>query len=191
MKRINKYQLVILMLFLSKLAYAENVITPRFSSVSWDNNTFTLSGNQLVFKKDNTNAIGAEYNYVFDNGLAVGGEILFQEWKVQSDTGGSFAGDANVYHANVIGKYIFLRDGSVQPYVSLGVGVSRISVHSSTDVILRGHSYQGAAGISFILSNKMGLSLGYKKGYVSVDDDPGNEIKSHTDTLQLGLDIKF
>ena len=187
----SKYILTLLVLLLSNSAHAESVVQIKLSSANWDKNTFNLSGNRVEFKKANNFSKAIEYNYIFKNGIAIGYVLSFQEWGVISDSAGSNTPSADFSYGNLIGKYIFAHNSNIRPYLGISSGTSTVHTYGSTKVLLECLSYHAMVGVSFLFSKRIGLNLGYTKGYVDVDDVNGYEIKSFTDALHLGLEIHF
>jgi outer membrane protein OmpA-like peptidoglycan-associated protein len=107
--------------------------------------------------------------YAFDNGFRVDGEVSTRFNNIEPVGRPGFFGRANVWAAMLNGYYDFNREGSIQPYVGVGVGAARIDVglaeHStftSIDDSDTALAYQGMAGVSVDLSDQLALDVGYR-----------------------------
>lgn len=192
------FLLIIASLLISSIAHAENIIAYKPTHVKWSDTDFTYSGNRLQFNDSNEfTIIGVEYAYRFENNFSAGVEYIYYEVDIASNTNLStgepegFNGYANVYHQNIYLKYYFGQSDRIWPYAGVGLGKTRISIHSTPNVIMEGSSYTSNLGIIFRMGGLLGLSLDFKRSYTDVKNAYGHQLKTHEDILQLGLNFIF
>ena len=166
--------------------YAENIIGPKLGYVSWGQDTATIGGQEITFRGENIRPVGVEYNFVFENGLSLGGEFLYQELGVKNSSTGS----ANVYRYMVVSKYFFPEMGNVRPFIGVGVGRAQISIHgteSEPNARLSGPVYTQNAGVEFEFGDRMGLGLEFRRAHLRMRDD-NDEMSSRNNELLFQLD---
>jgi opacity protein-like surface antigen len=100
--------------------------------------------------------------YAFENGFRLEGEVAYRTNDLE-DVESSVDVDALSGMVNLF--YDFNRDGGVQPYVGVGVGIANVEVESFDD---SGLAWQGLAGLAFDLPGNWALDIGYR--YFRVED---------------------
>ena len=149
------------------------------------------TGNQngkLAGDSDASELLGAQggFGYAYDNGLRLEGVIGYRggDLDVSPTISGTLPGaqvnpdgTATVMDLMINGIYDFNADGTVRPYIGVGVGGTRVrakATNRTTGVApnlsaangfsdtASGLAWQGLAGIGFALSDRLTLDLGYK-----------------------------
>lgn len=166
----------------------------KYSQINWDQHVFDLAGNEIVFNKDDTDALGVELSLPLEGNLKIGGEIQHHEWTVLSDAGNpdyKVHAYANIYLLMAQARYTFNQAGRIRPYVGIGAGYARFSLHSYTNVILEGKTEQINAAVDFMLFGNTGLCLGVMRNHIDVGDRHGNQIDTNATIYQLSLNLHF
>jgi len=120
-----------------------------------------VSGGDLDFDNDWSGHAGL--GYAFQNGFRLEGEGAYR----QNDLS-DIAGDVNATAAMANLYYDFNRDGAIQPYVGVGVGVAKIDVNGAAAGLVSFDdndtvaAYQGMAGVAIPLSERLDLDVGYR-----------------------------
>lgn len=167
----------------------------KYSQIDWDQHSFILGGQQIDFTTEPADAIGVELSLPLEGNIKIGGEFIFHFWDVSHDQGSPVErdsyGSANVYLLMLQARYTFNQAGRVRPYLGIGAGFARFSLHSDTSVILEGYTEQINGAIDFMLTDIFGLSLGIMRNYIDVDDRYGNHIDTGATVYQLSVNLHF
>lgn len=186
--------LTVLLSITTVSAYAgENIITPLFGITTWsDDSGHTARGLPLAFKDSNETTLGVRYLYLFDSGLAVGGDAYLYTKNVSTIQ----AEDAGVLHTHALIEYFFNSHGDVSPFIGAGIGVTGIGFSGGT---LDGDGTGGSstelnAGVMFRLSTHIGIQVEYKLTSFKADEDIdgyNTNIDTKASSLLMGLTIHF
>lgn len=166
----------------------------KHSNFNWDDNVFVLAGNEIVFNKNDKSGMAIELSVPMEPGLNLGGEFQYQEWTVISDGGAQYnsAGRyANIYLLTLHARYKINETGKVRPYLGLGAGFARFSLHSETDVTLEGTTHQINAAVDFMITDGTGLSLGMMRSNIAVEDRHFNKIDTYLTIYQASINFHF
>ena len=189
MYKIIKYLLIIPMLTLPTLVNAQNSVSFKYSQVKWDKSTFQLGAETLEFQRRDIPSPSFEYTYLFSNGLEFGLNVSVQDWKVLSDTQGSYLGNARLTNRNIVGKYNFFAGSNIRPYLGLSFGMSELHIASATRANLTGQSQNAFIGVSYNYSRRVSFNLNYQRGHLDVDDVNGIELSDNSEEWQFGIKI--
>lgn len=176
---------------------AENFYFVKISQVHWSTTDFTFADSRLVFDNRENIGIGAEFTFKADNNIGFGVEFMFQDTGIMSNTNildgtpNIITGYANVYHLNGIVKYFLSDSETYLPYIGLGIGRSKVSIHSLPNVIMYGDSLIAATGVSYHPYSWLSLSLDLKTAYMDVDNEYGFRLNTHYNAFQLGFIFLF
>ena len=170
----------------------ENILTPMIGFTSWsDDSDHTARGNSLAFKDSNELTLGFRYLYMFDNGVALGGNFYIHDKDVTTTTQ---ANDAGVLHIHGLVEYFFNPRGGISPFIGGGIGVSSIGFDGGN---LDGDGIAGASielngGVIFKLSDLIGLQVEYKYTDFQMDesiDGFSANIDSSANSLLVGITL--
>ena len=165
--------LVLLLSFLMPFSVqaGENLLVPMVGFSSWsDNSGHTARGAPITFEDDNEFTLGFKYLYMFDSGLALGGNLYLYDKNV---TTAVQASDSGVLHIHGLVQYYFNSSNSVSPFIGAGIGVSAIGFDGG---LLDGDGTGGASvelngGVLFRVSERIGIQLEYKYTDFDMDED--------------------
>jgi opacity protein-like surface antigen len=182
---------IVLLLPLTAQA-GQHLIVPTLGVTSWSDETGHLArGTTLNFEDDNSLTLGAKYLYMFDSGIALGGNAYFYGKDVLNPVQ---ADDAGVVHVHGLVEYIFTPGSDVMPFIGLGIGFSSIGFSGGVldDESSAGESYELNGGVIFKLSETIGIQLEYKYIDFDIDDDIdglNTEINTDAHSFLLGVSI--
>lgn len=172
----------------------QNILTPMLGISHWKEETDHLAlGSTLSFEQTNRNTAGFRYLYLFDNGMAVGGDIY---WYKKNVTTISQADEAGVVHAHLLLEYFFNQQESVSQFVGGGVGRTTIvfSGGNLDNERSTGSSFELNGGVQIHISNRIGLQFEYKLSKFELDDNIGG-LNARIDTIAssvlAGLSFSF
>jgi opacity protein-like surface antigen len=153
-----------------------------------DHDAIADQNGKLAGNSDASELLGAQggFGYAYDNGLRLEGVIGYRggDLTVSPTISGALPrtqvspeGTAAIMDLMINGIYDFNADGTVRPYIGVGVGGTRIRAKASNRITgvapnlsasngfsdtAAGLAWQGLAGIGFALSDRLTLDLGYK-----------------------------
>lgn len=153
-----------------------------------DHDATASQNGKLAGNSDASELLGAQggFGYAFDNGLRFEGVVGYRggDLTVSPTISGTLPGTqvspegtAAIMDLMINGIYDFNADGTVRPYIGVGVGGTRIRAKASNRITgvapnlsasngfsdtAAGLAWQGLAGIGFALSDRLTLDLGYK-----------------------------
>lgn len=189
MKRI----LIGMVLLLPLTAQAgQHLIIPTLGVTSWSDDTGHIArGAALNFEDDNSLTLGAKYLYMFDSGIALGGNAITYGKDVLNPV---VADDAGVIHIHGLVEYFFTPTSDVMPFVGFGLGFSSIGFNGGVldEESSAGGSYELNGGVIFKVSETIGIQLEYKYTDFDIDDDIdglNTEINTNAHSLLLGVSI--
>jgi outer membrane protein OmpA-like peptidoglycan-associated protein len=125
-----------------------------------------VDANDVEFDTDNDWSGHLGIGYAFLSGFRAEGE-LSHRYNDFGENVGLPDGNMRAWSAMLNGYLDFNRDGSVQPYIGLGVGAARLV--GSMDAVLAGFkdedtvvAYQGMVGLGFNMTEQLALDVGYR-----------------------------
>ena len=169
----------------------ENILTPMLGITSWSDDTgYTGRGTALDFSDSTQTTLGFRYLYLFDNGVAVGGDVYLYD----KDVIVGQANDAGVIHTHALVEYFFNPKSSIMPFIGLGIGVSAIGFDGGNmdGDGTGGSSYELNGGVLFRLTDVIGVQVEYKYTNFNMDEDIDGfttKIDTSANSLLLGLTI--
>lgn len=169
----------------------ENILTPMLGITSWSDDTgYTGRGTALDFSDSTQTTLGFRYLYLFDNGVAVGGDVYLYD----KDVIVGQANDAGVIHTHALVEYFFNPKSSIMPFIGLGIGVSAIGFDGGNmdGDGTGGSSYELNGGVLFRLTDVIGVQVEYKYTDFNMDEDIDGfttKIDTSANSLLLGLTI--
>ena len=169
----------------------ENILTPMLGVTSWSDDTGHLGrGTALDFSDSTKTTLGFRYLYLFDNGIAVGGDVYLYDKNVVVGQ----ANDAGVIHTHALVEYFFNPKSSMMPFIGLGIGVSAIGFDGGNmdGDGTGGSSYELNGGVLFRLTDVIGVQVEYKYTDFNMDEDIDGfttKIDTSANSLLLGLTI--
>ncbi len=189
----SRYLVVAFMCFYSLAGHAgENILVPMVGMVDWSSTQgHRVRGSDISFSSGSEGSAGFKYLYLFDFGLAVGGNLFTYTKEVREK---NLAEDSVFIHNHVLLSYFFNQKGDLKPYVGVGTGYvfnrfrnGTLDLESSL-----GNSSELNLGFLWSFSRRVGLQLEYK--YVNFNlkkeiDNYGTKIKSNAHTLFLGVSV--
>ena len=131
---------------------------------------------------------GVEYNYVFPEGWAVGGEYLMYKNTWTQSAGGSGSFSTRVFTVN--GKKYFVATELIRPFVGIGVGVATTSFSGDISGSTGGTAFQLMGGAEFRF-DKVGIHAELKKVTAKTEDDNSIEVDSGGQGIFVGLSVHF
>ena len=182
----------LLLAIVSLPVYAgENILTPMLGITSWSDDTGHIGrGTALDFSDSNKTTLGFRYLYLFDNGVAVGGDVYLYDKNVVVGQ----ANDAGVIHTHALVEYFFNPKSSMMPFIGLGIGVSAIGFDGGNmdGDGTGGSSYELNGGVLFRLTDVIGVQVEYKYTSFNMDEDIdgfNTKIDTSANSLLFGLTI--
>ena len=181
-----------LLLLAPELWAGSNIISPTVAHTKWLDREYTIQGTTLRME-DNVTAVGVSYRFLFDSGLAVGGDFLYsvdQDFRAAS---GGYTGYSTFWHLLANVSYTFNRQGQLQPFVEGGLGYSTLSLHSNggPNASLEGLNLHGGAGLNYYVSDVIGFKFGAKVIDFDVRDGNGGRIDGRIAEYLFALNIRF
>jgi len=171
----------------------KNLIMPSYYKSVWGDTDFALQGKPVTKIEKDDMTPGIAYRYLFDSGLAVGGEFAYGPRDFTA-IDNSFSGYLNeAYFAAIVG-YVFRQHEVFQPYIEGGVNETQLSLHSGNggpNAKLKGLGYVFGAGFNVQFSRVVGMRFGYQQKKIDVDDDTGSKIETNADVFMLSVLIRF
>lgn len=177
----------------------EHVLIPKIGAIEIkddtnhrvDNNSFDLEGGNVL-------GLGFSYLYKLDNGFAFGVDIFGYEKDIVTTVNNT--GDANIGHVYAVAEEFFNNDGTVKPYIGIGLGAAAIGFDANVNGAIAddyndtayGFSYEFFAGVEVAITEKVGMMFEYKHFNIDIDDDIGLRdisFESDGDALLLGVSI--
>lgn len=183
---------VTLMALCLPLRAAEHILTPYLGLSEWSaNDGHTASGAPLAFRDKNQLTMGFRYLYMFDSGVAIGGNFYFYDMDVSTP---AQTDDSAVFHHHFLVEYFFSPGADTSAFIGAGVGASAIAFSGGPldDEATGGPSYELNAGVLFRLNHRVGLQLEYKYTDFSLDeniDSLFSDIDTNSSHYLLGLTI--
>ena len=169
----------------------ENILTPMLGITSWSDDTGHIGrGTTLDFTDSNQTTLGFRYLYLFDNGVALGGDFYMYD----KDISAGQANDAGVLHTHALVEYFFNHTSNIMPFIGFGIGVSAIGFDGGNmdGDGTGGSSYEVNGGVLFRLNDLIGVQVEYKYTDFNMDEDIDvftTNIDSSAHTILLGLTI--
>ena len=148
----------------------ENILTPMLGITSWSDDTGHIGrGTALDFSDSTRTTLGFRYLYLFDNGVAVGGDVYLYD----KDVIVGQANDAGVLHTHALVEYFFNPKSSTMPFIGLGIGVSAIGFDGGNmdGDGTGGSPYELNGGVLFRLTDVIGIQVEYKYTDFNMDED--------------------
>ena len=109
--------------------------------------------------------VGGSGGYAFNNGVRVGGELLY----MKNDLDSVSEGDSEMLGAFANVAYEFNKKGRLRPFVGVGVGVAQVNYDDGVvDDDDMGFAYQAKDGDSYDINERMTAEMAYR--YVAVTD---------------------
>jgi uncharacterized protein DUF2846 len=148
---------------------------------SWFNVATTVDG-------ASSGVFGAELDYVFPAGWAVGAELMNYKnsWQQANGAKGSFKTVA----FTVNGKKYFNETGMVRPFVGVGVGSAAISFSGDITGSTGGLAYQFFGGVEFLFP-PVDLHIELKSLSADTEDNSGQSVDASGIGLFVGMSIHF
>jgi len=149
----------------------EHILTPYLGLTNWSNDTgHTARGNPISFRDNTQFTFGFRYLYMFDSGVALGGDAYLYD---KDPNNSAQAEDAGVAHFHALVEYFFNHKSDVSPFIGAGLGVSAIGFSGGLldDDGTGGTSIELNAGVLFRLTERVGMQLEYKYTDFSLDED--------------------
>ena len=151
-----------------------------------------ILGATRVFTTGGT-SIGAEGEWHFANGVAVGAEV-FSHSHEYTTTGLPATGELSVLHVMVNIKKYFRPESVVQPYIGAGLGSVTASFSGSSAGSITGSAngfgFQGMAGVAFRWRH-VGLYTEIKAQSATIEDSGGQSVDTSGTGLFAGLSVQF
>ena len=172
-------------------AAGENILTPMIGITSWSDDTGHIGrGTALNFSDSTQTTLGFRYLYLFDNGVAVGGDFYLYDKDIELGQ----ANDAGVLHTHALVEYFFNPKSDIMPFIGLGIGISAIGFDGGNmdGDGTGGSSYELNGGVLFRLTDVIGVQVEYKYTDFNMDEDIdgfNTKIDTSANTLLLGLTI--
>ena len=196
-----KYVILVSVLSFSALSASagEHVLIPKFGLVDIkDNSSHLVDTNVFYFDDDNAASLGFSYLYKLDNGFAFGVEIFGYEKDIVTTVNNR--GDANFGHVYGVAEKFFNNDGTVKPYIGLGLGYvgmgfdALINGNIASDKSDRayGFSYELLVGVEVDITESVGMMFEYKYFDIDINDDIGLrdiDFESDGSALFVGISI--
>jgi OOP family OmpA-OmpF porin len=142
--------------------------------------------------------LGAVLGYRFGDGARIEAEVALRSNDLEEVEAGGVAvpveGTAESL-AGMVSVYYDFGHGTIRPYVGLGAGYARVEIDSDdlgadneTDDVF---AYQGRAGLGFLLSENVLVTIGY--GYFATLDPTfdGIEAEYRTHNVEAGFRVGF
>jgi opacity protein-like surface antigen len=172
----------------------QNMLTPMLGITHWKEETnHTARGSVLSFVEGNRPTAGIRYLYLFDSGLAVGGDIYWYKKDVVTTTQ---ANEVSVVHTHALVEYFFYPDESVSPFVGGGAGLTTL-VFTGGNLDgdrTSGLSFEVNGGVLFHFSEHVGVQFEYKLSQFNLNDNIDGldaKIDSTASSVMAGLTISF
>jgi hypothetical protein len=138
-------------------------------------------------------AFGAEGEWHFANGVAVGAEI-FSHSHEYTTTASTATGELSVLHVMFNIKKYFRPESIVQPYIGAGLGAVTASFSGSTAGSITGSAtgfgFQGMAGVAFRWRH-VGLYTEIKAQSATIEDSGGQSVDTSGTGLFAGVSVQF
>lgn len=169
----------------------EHILTPMLGITSWSDDTGHIGrGTTLDFNDSSQTTLGFRYLYLFDNGVALGGDFYLYD----KDIAVGQANDAGVLHTHALVEYFFNPRSNILPFIGLGIGVSAIGFDGGNmdGDGSGGSSYELNGGVLFRLTDLIGVQVEYKYTDFDMDEDIdgfATRIDTSSNTFLLGLTI--
>lgn len=188
--KLFSFMLIVFSMCLSLSVQAQQRLTPKYGYIDWEKRTVNVAGTDIDYKRGSFQPIGVSYGYIFFDRLFVGGEFIFED--LDLTTGAySNSNDINVYRLNAMVNYYYLTDEFFKPYIGVGYGYAEMGIHAAQNAELRGYTAMGIVGLDMKFSRRLGLSLEYRRAYMSLDDPSNNQLKTLNNEFFVGLNIYF
>ncbi|MBL8550423.1 MAG: OmpA family protein [Hyphomonadaceae bacterium] len=135
---------------------------------SWEGQLNENSGaTNLNLNEDWVESLGM--GYAFGSGLRIEGEFAHRYHEVEPELGFVTEGDTHAWSAMGNVYYDFNKQGAVQPYVGVGVGVARVNFSATDPGTLTSYrdsdtavAYQGLIGVGFRATENLSFDVGYR-----------------------------
>lgn len=175
--------LLVFLVFYSSVATAsagEHVLIPKFGIVDVkDTTNHLVDTNSFDFDDDRVPSFGFSYLYKLDNGFAFGADVFGYELDVVRTA--SNRGDASIGHIYAVAEKFFNNEGTVRPYIGLGLGTTVISFDANINGAIAddyddnagGFSYEIFAGMELEITESIGMIFEYKYFDIDIGDDIG------------------
>ncbi|MDH5178971.1 MAG: porin family protein [Gammaproteobacteria bacterium] len=194
--------LLLIVTGLPDVVFADSIYTFKPGALRWDDTSFVYGNNKLKLSDDfSDTGFGFDATYRINNNLALGIELLYTDKRIVQNTNlltslpETTPGYINVYHTTLFAKYFIGDSEAFMPYLFLGLGGSRISIHSTPNVIMHGDTYMAGFGSYIPVGKIFGLNytllLEYKRGYFAADNEYGFKLKNREDFLHLGIGVIY
>ena len=184
-----------LTLIISPSFAGEHLIQPKLGFINWtDNGTHRVRSNSFTFDNDTSVSSGFKYAYRLDNGFAFGGELYGYEKDYTHSNGNR--GSADIAHFYATADYFFNNEGSIKPFLGIGLGWAGIDFSGAIKhETSGGSSAQFSAGVEFSINKRFSISVEGKYFTLDIDDDFYNneeaDIKSDGYGTFVGFTIKI
>jgi len=171
------------------------MLIPKLGFHQHDEDKLVIGTNVITFKQGaDTGVVGFEGGYLFDFGLALTGELLLYQLNVIDETAGPLRGKLTVSALTANATYHFNREDRFQPLIGIGIGTQDASLdNSNTNRDFIGYRVQGKLGFLVKFSDTIGMTMEYKRVYISMEDEDNDTItyKSRGNFYGAGLTINF
>ncbi len=171
----------------------EHMLQPKLGIVDWsDSGPHSVKGNSFTLDSDASPSLGFMYLYRLDNGFAFGGEVFGYKKDFTHSNGNT--GEADFGHVYGLAEYYFNNQGTVKPFVGIGLGSAGVTFTGAIDHDTRGPSVQIKAGAEFEINERFAISAEAKYFAVDFDEEINNQkadIKSNGFGLFAGFTIKI
>lgn len=177
----------------------EHVLIPKLGAIAIkDNTNHRVDNNSFDLEDDNVPGLGFSYLYKLDNGFAFGVDVFGYEKDIVTTVNNT--GDANIGHVYAVAEKFFNNDGTVKPYIGIGLGAAAIGFDANVNGAIAddyndtayGFSYEFFAGVEVGITEKVGMMFEYKHFNIDIDDDIGLRdisFESDGDALFVGVSI--
>ncbi|MEJ0059094.1 MAG: outer membrane beta-barrel protein [Terricaulis sp.] len=123
------------------------------------------------------------FGYAMASGFRLEGEISHRFNQLEDTPTLDLGGDVHAWGVMLNGYYDFNRNGSIQPYLGLGLGMAQINANGadaglparSFDDVENTLAYQGLAGVAFSVTERLSLDVGYR--YFAAPDYTFNSLQ--------------
>lgn len=197
---LNSVLLLVVFGFLVATSSAgEHLVIPKFGAIEIkDTTNHTIDNNSFDLDNDNVHSLGFSYLYKLDNGFAFGVDLFGYEKDIVTTVNNS--GDASIVQVYAVAQKFFHNDGTVKPYVGLGLGTAAIRFDANINGAIAddhndnaiGFSYEIFAGMEVEITETIGMIFEYKHFDIDISDDIGLrdvDFESGGNALFMGVSI--